>query len=274
MQPVDLKVVTSKPRGVDTLSLDRLVGAWAADRRVVDAYLYGSSLRSDNLPGTSDVDLLVVVADDVTPADLVEITTAARSEVPIADVTLITERELKMASHPSGSRHFFVSVARTGIHLYGANELATVAAQPLSVVETYRNAVQLCQRLRQVAINPAKQHERAFWLNKSQHWVPCLLMELLHLHGRPERRLRQAHAAFARCFPGTWTDVSYPYGGLDEIHSFMETLTRWLSENTDRFASPAAGGSANPATVSFACAQEPESLACDDSTQLRDAARR
>lgn len=221
------------------LALARLADAFATDPRIADAYLYGSALRSDHLPGTSDIDLLVVVVDRVRLRDYAEVAGTVRDHLPRADVTAISQREFDLALHPSGSRHFFVSVARTGIHLYGRNDLAAIASRPLDFEETFRNAVQLCQRVRLVIINPAKQHEREFWLAKLQHWIPCLLMELLHLHGTPERRLRRAHAAFAERFPTGWSNAIYPYRDIEEVQLFMEALTDWLPENGHWFVSAA-----------------------------------
>jgi predicted nucleotidyltransferase len=219
----------------DATDVARLRAIFSNDERVIDAYLYGSSLRSDHVPGASDIDLLVIVADSSTTADFVEVAATTHQAIPAADVTLVTERELELAIHPSGSRHFFVSVAQTGVHLCGPNRLLGVAARPLSFDETYRNAVQLCQRLRLVFVNPGKRQEREFWLSKCQHWIPCLLMELLHLHGTPERRLRVAQRAFFEQFLVDWADVSYPYGELADVHHFMDRLVRWLPENADRF---------------------------------------
>ena len=140
-----------------------------------------------------------------------------------------------------------MSVARTGIHLYGRDGLAAIAARPLDFRETFRNAAQLCQRVRLVIINPAKCHEQKFWLAKLQHWIPCLLMELLHLHGNPERRLRCAHAAFAERFQAGWSNPIYPYRNIEEIQLFMEALVGWLPENAHRFES-GRGSSPRPDT--------------------------
>jgi predicted nucleotidyltransferase len=216
----------------------RLQESLARDARVVDAYLYGSVVRSDFDPGESDVDLLVVVDDQTDVLGFNEIASSVRGVVPHADVTMLRARELESAVHPSGSRHFFVSVARTGLHVHGRGLLAAVAARPLELDGTHRNLTQLCQRLRLVIINPSKRDEREFWLRKAQHWVPCLLMEMLHLHGFPERRLREAQRVFALRMDLAWADISYPYEDIEELHWFLEALVDWLPANADRFTRP------------------------------------
>jgi predicted nucleotidyltransferase len=220
---------------LDQLPLARLADALGADPRITDAYLYGSALRSDHIPGTSDVDLLIIIVDRAGLDDYMEVASTVRCHLPRADVTAISQREFDLAIHPSGSRHFFVSVAKTGIHLYGVNGLAEVAGRVLDFNDTYRNTVQLCQRIRLVIVNPAKRHEREFWLAKLQHWIPCLLMELLHLHGAPERRLRRAHTTFSGRFPTDWADISYPYEDIEEVQRFLEALVAWLPENDHLF---------------------------------------
>lgn len=226
--------------------LSRLQESLARDARVVDAYLYGSVVRSDFDPDESDVDLLVVVDDRTGVLGFNEIASNVRGLVPDADVTMLRARELQSAIHPSGSRHFFVSVARTGLHVHGRGLLAAVAARPLAIDETHRNLAQLCQRLRLVVINPSKRDEREFWLRKAQHWVPCLLMEMLHLHGLPERRLREAQRVFALRMELAWAAISYPYQDIEELHWFLEALADWLPANADKFTRPSSWADERP----------------------------
>ena len=163
---------------------------------------------------------------------------------------MLTARELQSAIHPSGSRHFFVSVARTGVHLHGSDLLRSVAARPLVFDETHRNLAQLCQRLRLVIINPSKRDEREFWLRKAQHWVPCFLMELLYLHGSPDRRLREAQKVFALQLDLAWARIRYPYRCIEELHGFLEALVDWLPENAEKFSRPSTWGDEQPGQIS------------------------
>jgi predicted nucleotidyltransferase len=227
-----------------------LQASLARDARIVDAYLYGSVVRSDFDSNDSDVDLLVVVADQTDIPGFTEIASNVRGLLPRADITMLTSRELQSAIHPSGSRHFFVSVARTGVHLHESDLLRSIAARPLVFHETYRNLVQLCQRLRLVIINPSKRPEREFWLRKAQHWVPCFLMELLHLHGSPERRLREAQKVFALQLDLAWASIPYPYRCIEDLHGFLEALVDWLPENAEKFSRPSTWGDEQPGQIS------------------------
>lgn len=215
----------------------------SSDPRIVASYLYGSSLRTDFRIGQSDIDILVVVTDGADARGFGQISAAIRAQIPNAEVTVLRVAEIEAGIHPGWSRHFFLNVARSGVHLQGPDCLSVVTAEPPRFDEAYRRLVQLCQRARLVVLNPAKAHEAAFWLRKYQHWIPLCLMELLDLHGTPEDRLHCAHSTFMHHFPESACPIPYPYRELEELQLFLEGLIAWIPSNTERFSARTADAS-------------------------------
>lgn len=203
------------------------------DRRIVAAWQYGSSLRTDFAPGRSDIDILVAVTDTVSATDFREISDAVRRFITTAETTLLRVWEVGARIHPGWSSHYFNNVAKSGVHLYGPDLLSNASAPTFE--EALRRLVQLCQRVRLVIANPTKEHEADFWLTKYQHWIPLSLMEFLDLHGVPEYRLHEAHATFSSRFPDAAPPVQYPYASLSEVHAFLEGLLPWLARNWSLF---------------------------------------
>lgn len=211
--------------------------------QVLAAWQYGSSLRSDYRPGTSDIDILLIVTDDLDLDATVRLCDDVRARVPEAEVTVLRHAEVTAAIHPGWSRHFFINVSRSGRRLHGPDVLAGVVALPLSLDEAYQRLVQLTQRARLVCLNPSKSAEEAFWLGKYQHWIPLCLMELLELAGAPEDRLQQAHTTFLSRFPSVAASTAFPYHNLRDVTEFLEHLVRWVPEHAQHFDALAVVGS-------------------------------
>lgn len=212
-----------------------LAPVFGAFPQVLAAWQYGSSLRSDYRPGDSDIDILLIVADDTTFDAYVDMTAEVRGRIPGAEVTVLRHEEVLAGIHPGGSRHYFVNVSRSGHRLHGSDLLSAVAARQLTLEDAYRRVVELTQRSRLVCLNSSKAGESAFWLNKYQHWIPLCLMELLDLAGAPEDHLQVAHARFLSRFPALDTGLTFPYQDLVQLVRFLERLIRWIPENAESF---------------------------------------
>ncbi|MFJ9655566.1 hypothetical protein [Streptomyces microflavus] len=211
----------------------QLLHLFRATPCVLAAWQYGSSLRDDYSPGHSDIDILLAVQDTTPTPVLLTCAEAMRTRLPEVEVTILKHCEIKEGLHPGWSRHFFINVARSGIHLYGPDLLAHLPHP--SLAEARARLTQLCQRARLVVINSTKTHERAFWLNKYQQWVPLCLMELLDLNGMPEDRLRVAHQTFSTRFPQLGASIEYPYPDFAELHEYLEDLLVWLDDRHSLF---------------------------------------
>jgi predicted nucleotidyltransferase len=117
-------VVTISPEATSTAAVrTALCGLFETDQRIVAAWHYGSSLRSDYLAGASDIDILLVVTEDTTLDDHVELANEVRSRLGGAESTVLRLSEVNAAIHPGWSRHFFVNVSRCGVRLSYCQDL-------------------------------------------------------------------------------------------------------------------------------------------------------
>ena len=175
----------------------RILRTAAEQAHVTTGYVYGSILRDDFVPGTSDIDILLVVAD-ASDGSIVRFLNCMPEDIRMdLDLSPLTENEVDAQIHPGWSKHYFFNVNQSGICFHGIPLLKDIDARALSAAEAYRRLTQLTQRTRFVLTNPRKHDESSFWLNKYQYWVPLCLMELLALHGYPEFRLKYAMLPFS-----------------------------------------------------------------------------
>ncbi|MBZ5662139.1 MAG: nucleotidyltransferase domain-containing protein [Acidobacteriia bacterium] len=207
----------------------------ARSSEVIAAYVYGSVLREDFVPGQSDIDVLLVVQDLRATPPINHIRQLATRELYNLDLTILTRSELEARIHPGWSRHYFLNVRNSGVCVHGTDILRDVSLDELSFAEAFRRLVQMTQRTRFVLVNERKEHETSFWLRKYQYWIPLCLMELLVLHGAPEYRVRMAHSAFVKRFSDLPLQIAYPYESLADLQTFLEHLTIWARDHQHLF---------------------------------------
>jgi predicted nucleotidyltransferase len=218
----------------DLRSLHKILPVLCEELRgVVAAWHYGSSVRQDFDVERSDVDILIAVSDDAPTVTLHAIAKAVHEHVVEADVTVLRVSEIIAGIHPGWSKHFYVNVARSGIHLFGPNLLEQLATPTLAEAEV--RLTQLCQRARLVVLNHGKEKEASFWLAKYQHWVPLCLMELLDLHGTPCDELHSAHDFFTQTFQIDHP-LRVPYTDFNLVHDFLELVVAWVARNRAMFS--------------------------------------
>jgi predicted nucleotidyltransferase len=204
-----------------------LLAEASAKSNIVSGYIYGSVLRDDFLPDTSDIDILLVVKDARDRSSALFINALPTDLRLKTDISILTELEVTRRLHPGWSAHYFFNVKSSGICFHGIPLLESIDKNVLSIEEASKRLTHITQRSRFVLANPRKRNEIPFWLAKYQYWVPLCLMELLALYGSAEFRIRRTHEHFQRMFPGILPRLSYPYSSLEVLQEFLEHLSIW-----------------------------------------------
>lgn len=199
-------------------------------KEITSAYLYGSVLTK-NFSSQSDIDVLFILEDTITPNEILEAIKNSRSccDQLRLDINVVFYDEFLRRWHIYRPPSYFIGIKKQHKLLWG-KDLFREVSDELEPLDVYKRIIDLAQGSRAIYLNDKSVD---FWSKKYIKWLRVSVLEVLYLYGSFDLNFTSGSAKLLKKKPELEVINSLKADTLSiqEINKISETLRVFIYKN-------------------------------------------